>query len=177
MKKLIVILLIILNSINSFGQKNEANGKTNVAEKIENDSLEKFVDKLKNEVLIDTLKFKKNDLIGLNGLTENAKSYSKIYLVDMKYIYKLDIISNEKVKEFVTEILNVEKIESISFSEKNTCCSLVGKIGINGCVFITTKKKSKINYKVGGLKYKSRKKGGSNLDQNKENGINIMIRT
>ena len=177
MKTFTLILFVILNSINLFGQNTEVSGERTVAKKVENESLEIFIKQLKNEILKDTLKFNKSDLIGLNGITENTKRYSKIYLIDMKYIYKLDIIDNKKVKEFVDEMFNIEKIESISVSEKDACCALLGRSGINGCIFITTKKKTKINYKVGGLKYKSKRKGGSNLDQNKENGIKIMIRS
>ena len=175
MKQIILFLLLFYSFLNVNGQKIEKNLQKTSFEKIESDSLNVFVESLKREILNDTLKFNKNDLIGLNGITENSKKYSKMYLVDMKYIYRLDIIENEKVKEFVNEILNIEKIETISIAENNTCCSLFGKNGTNGCVFITTKKKSKVKYKVAGLKYYKKSKTGSNLNQNQPNGI--MIRT
>ena len=178
MKQIILFLLLFYSFLNINGQKIEKNLQKTSFEKIESDSLNVFVESLKREILNDTLKFNKTDLIGLNGITENTKKYSKMYLVDMKYIYRLDIIDSEKVKEFINEILNIEKIETISISENNSCCSLFGKSGLNGCVFISTKKNFKINYKVAGLKkLKNKRKGGSNLDQNKENGIQLMIRT
>ena len=155
------------------GQNNQPVFQKTSLTKIENDSLKVYVENLKSEILNDTLKFNKNDLIAINGQTENIKKYSKMYLVDMKYIFRLDIIDNEKVKEFVNEILDAEKIETISISENNSCCSLFGKNGTNGCVFISTKKKSKVNYKVAGLKYYRKSKTGSNLDQNEKGGIMI----
>ena len=153
-------------------QKNEPILKKN-STKVSDDSLKIYVENLRIEILNDTLKFNKKDLIAINGQTENTKQYSKMYLVDMKYIYRLDIIDNEKVKEFVNEILNVAKIETISTSENNTCSSLFGKNGTNGCVFITTKKNSKIRYKVAGLKYYRKSKIGMNLDQNKKGSVMI----
>jgi hypothetical protein len=178
MKKIILFLLLFYSFLNVNGQKTEKDLQKKSFKKIESDSLNVFVQNLQREILNDILKFNKNDLIGLNGNTENSKKYSKMYLVDMKYIYRLDIIESEKVNEFINEILNIEKIETISISENNSCCSLFGKNGTNGCVFITTKKKSKVKYEVAGLKYhKNKRKGGDNFDQNKENGIKIMIRT
>ena len=155
------------------GQNNQPVFQKTSLTKIENDSLKVYVENLKSEILNDTLKFNKNDLIAINGQTENIKKYSKMYLVDMKYIFRLDIIDHEKVKEFVNEILDAEKIETISISENNSCCSLFGKNGTNGCVFISTKKKSKVNYKVAGLKYYRKSKTGSKLDQNEKGGIMI----
>ncbi len=175
MKKITLFLLLFYSFVNVNGQKKETGLEKTSSKKIKSDSLNVFVENLKMEVLNDTLKFNRNNLIGLNGITENSKKYSKMYLVDMKYIYRLDIIENEKVKEFVNEILNIEKIETIIISENNSCCSLFGKNGINGCVFLTTKKKSKVKYKVAGLKYYKKSKTGSNLNQNQPNGI--MIRT
>jgi hypothetical protein len=173
MKTIILSLLLFCSFVNVNGQKTETNLKITSSIKIKSDSLNIFVENLKMEILNDTLNFNKNDLIGLNGITENSKKYSKMYLVDMKYIYRLDIIESEKVKEFVNEILNIEKIETISISENNSCCSIFGKSGTNGCVFITTKKKSKVKYKVAGLKYYNKSKNGSNLDQNENGGIMI----
>ena len=173
MKKFILFLLLFFSLLKVNGQNNQPVFQKTSLTKIENDSLKVYVENLKSEILNDTLKFNKNDLIAINGQTENIKKYSKMYLVDMKYIFRLDIIDNEKVKEFVNEILDAEKIETISISENNSCCSLFGKNGTNGCVFISTKKKSKVNYKVAGLKYYRKSKTGSNLDQNEKGGIMI----
>ena len=173
MKNCILLLLLFLSLLKVNGQNNQAILQKKSSTKIENDSLKIYVEKLKREILNDTLKFNKKDLIAINGQTKNIKQYSKMYLVDMKYIFRLDIINNEKVKEFVNEILDAEKIETISVSENNSCCSLFGENGTNGCVFISTKKKSKVNYKIAGLKYYRKSKTGSNLDQNKKGGIII----
>ena len=173
MKKIILFLLLFFSLLKVNGQNNQPVFQKTSITKIENDSLKVYVENLKSEILNDTLKFNKNDLIAINGQTENIKKYSKMYLVDMKYFFRLDIIDNEKVKEFVNEILDAEKIETISISENNTCCSLFAKNGTNGCVFISTKKKSKVNYKVAGLKYYRKSKTGSNLDQNEKGGIMI----
>jgi len=174
MKKKLISLLFIFGFLNTNGQNQEPVLQKTSSTKILKDSLNIFVENLKKDILNDTLKFDKKDLIALNEHTENTKRYSKMYLVDMKYIYRLDIVDNEKVKEFVNEILNIKKIETISISENNSCCSVFGKNGTNGCVFITTKKKSKVNYKVAGLKYYKKSKMGMNLDQT-QNG-ELMIR-
>ena len=173
MTKLIILSFFIMSFLNINGQNNEPILQKTNSTKIKSDSLKIFVENLKNNILNDTLKFNKEDLISLNGQTENEKKYSKMYLVDKKYIYRLDIIESEKVKEFISEILNLEKIETISIAENNSCCSLFGKNGTNGCVFITTKKKSKVNYKVAGLKYYKKSKMGMNLDQTEKSGIMI----
>lgn len=168
-----ILFLLVLGFLNVKGQNNDSILKKESLTKIKNDSLKFFVENLKRDILNDTLRFNKIDLIAVNGQTKNSKQYSKMYLVDMKYLYRLDIIDNQKVKEFVEEILDIGKIETISISENNSCCSVFGKNGTNGCVFITTKYKSKLKYKVAGLKYYRKSKMGMNLNQNEKEGLMI----
>ena len=173
MKSHYFCFLIILTSLYSFGQNSKTiNNKSKLIE-IENDSISKYLNNLKIEIFKDTLKFNKKDLFNKYNQTENLNEYSKIYIVDSKYFYRLDIIDSNFVKEFVNEILDIEKIEKISYSDNNICCALFGRIGIKGCIFIFTKKKSNVNYKIAGLKIKSKRKGGSNMNQNNSKTVNI----
>lgn len=111
MKSHYFYFLIILTSLYSFGQNNKTiNNKSKLIE-IENDSISKYLNSLKIEIFKDTLKFNKKDLFNKYNQTENLNEYSKIYIVDSKYFYRLDIIDSNFVKEFVNEILDIEKIE------------------------------------------------------------------
>jgi hypothetical protein len=132
---------------------------------------------LKLSILNDTSKFDPKDLFNINGRTENRKSYSFLYSVDNKYYYKLDNINGVLVNEFLNEILNPSKIKSIDVLSEKKSMLIFGDDGKNGCIIISTKRKSKLNYKIAGLKYNKRSKTGDNFDQRKKGEPYIMIRT
>ncbi len=143
------------------------------------ENIKPFIDSLKQKILIDTIKFDRKDLIHENGYTKNRKPYSMLIAVYSKssYTYRLDIIEGKLVKEFADEILNYQDIESIKYIKKIDAPLLFGFMAKEGCVIITLKPKNKLNFQVGGLKYRNgkKRKGGDNYLQRKKG--EIMIRT
>ncbi len=139
--------------------------------------IQPFVDSLRQRILADTIKFDRKDLRHINGRTENLKPYSMLITVDMLYNYRLDIVEGSLVKEFTDEILKSENIELISYVKKEDAPTLGGFMAKNGWIFIKLKQKVKLNFNVGGLKYRKgkKRKGGDNFLQRKEG--EIMIRT
>ena len=132
-----------------------------------------YLDSLKRIILLDTIKFSRKDLIHSNmQTTYNTKPYSPLFVIE-KYLYKLDIIEGNLVKDFVDEILNDEKIESLIIIESHRAISLFGSNAEGGVIWMTPKKKQKINYKIAGLK-KVRKRTWNNFDQRKIGEIQIL---
>ncbi len=175
MKYIFFCLILIFSSgsrILSQSQSVEYQSKSISKEKISS-----FIDSLKQRVLVDTVKFDRNDLKHINGRTENRKPYSVLITINSKYHYRLDIISGSLVKEIADEFFVSENVESINYVEKEDAARLSEFLGINGWIFINLKKKVKADFKVGGLKFiKGRKrKGGDNFLQRKAG--EIMIRT
>ena len=166
--------VLLLNSI--FGQQSKiASQHTIHSRVIKDDSIKLFIDSIKSTILAVTSKFNREDLTNANGRTGNKNSYSLLFLVDLKYSYRLDIINGTLVAEFVNEILDPLKIDIINILDQKESQSLFGYQGHNGAVLISTKKKSKYNYKVGGLKYDKKRKRGNNFDQRQPG--EIIIRT
>ena len=130
------------------------------------------IENLKAEIFADTIRFNKNDLEFTVLGRKNSKSYSKLFCIDKKCIYKLDIIDSKLVEEFTTEILDNEKIESVVIVDKDKGSALFGENASNGVVFINMKKKTKYNPKVGGLQI-NRKGYGDNFSTRKKNEILI----
>ena len=147
------------------------------SELISGENIKPFIDSLKQKILADTIKFDRKDLRHVNGRTENKNYYSKLITVNMKYSYRLDIVNGTLVNEFVNEILNSENIESIYYIKKENAPILGGFMAKDGWILITLKPKVKLDYTVGGLKYRKEKKrnGGDNFLQRKDG--EIMIRT
>lgn len=147
------------------------------SELITGENIKHFVDSLKQKILADTIKFSRKDLKHINGRTENRNSYSKLITVNMKYSYQLDIVNGTLVKEFSNEILNSENIESINYIRQEDAPILGGFMAKNGWILITLKPKIKLDFTVGGLKYRKgrKRKGGDNFLQRKDG--EIMIRT
>ncbi|QES90731.1 hypothetical protein [Rhizosphaericola mali] len=139
-------------------------------------SIDSYIDSLKIAIFQDTLKFNRTDLLHTNMGTRNTQSYSPIYIVNMRYMYNLDIINGTLVKEFVNNILNPSKIQTIEILDTLYSQSLFGTRGINGAILITTKKKAKLNFKIAGLKWAKNKKYkyGNNFDQRQGNEIKIL---
>ena len=95
----------------------------------------------------------------------------------MKYNYLLDIVESKSVKQFTSEILESDNIEFIQIVNKENAPNLVGFAAKNGWIIINLKKKSKVNFEVGGLKYRKgrKRKGGDNFLQRKND--DLMIRS
>ncbi|MCB0447145.1 MAG: hypothetical protein KDD03_06470 [Gelidibacter sp.] len=175
MKSTFLLLIFILNSgIFLFAQSN----KTEIpSERITSENIKPFIDSLRQRILADTIKFNRKDLQHINGRTENRNPYSILITVDMKYSYRLDIVESNLVKEFTDEILKSENIESINYIKKENAPILGGFMAKDGWILITLKPKVKLDFEVGGLKYRKgrKRKGGDNFLQRKAR--EVMIRT
>ena len=175
MKSTFLLLIFILNSgIFLFAQSN----KTEIpSERITSENIKPFIDSLRQRILADTIKFNRKDLQHINGRTENRNPYSILITVDMKYSYRLDLVESNLVKEFTDEILKSENIESINYIKKENAPILGGFMAKDGWILITLKPKVKLDFEVGGLKYRKgrKRKGGDNFLQRKAR--EVMIRT
>ena len=123
------------------------------------------------------MKFNRKDLQHINGRTENINSYSLLFSVNLRYSYRLDIINGTLVSEFANEILDASKIEAINILDKKENIEIFGAIANNGCVIISMKPKTKLNFKIAGLKYNKKRKTGNNFLQIPKSDPYIMIRT
>jgi hypothetical protein len=171
-----IAFLLLFNV--TFGQSSKDKTKHIIPSKIiKGDSVKLIIDSLKKLVLTDTVKFNSKDLININGRTENKNSYSLLFYVDLKYFYRLDIINGTMVSEFANEILNASKIESINILDKEESMLIFGLVGNNGGIILSTKPKTRLNYKVGGLDYNKKRKTGNNFLQLPKDGTYIMFRT
>lgn len=81
--------------------------------KIMGSDIKPFVDSLKQKILLDTLKFDRNDLKHFNGRTENVKPYYMLLTVNEKYNYRMDLVEGRLVQEFVDVILKVESLHRV----------------------------------------------------------------
>jgi hypothetical protein len=136
------------------------------------DRLKWFVDSLKKDILADTAKFNEADLIYTASGRRNSKSYSKLFIVNGSYIYKLDIVSPKEVVEFANELLDPKKIKSLTVLDSSKASPLFGPDTWNGIVLITMWDKTKFNPKVAGLTL-NRKKSGDNFTERKKGELLI----
>jgi hypothetical protein len=134
--------------------------------------LEGYVDSLKKRILADTAKFNEADLIYEASGRRNLKSYSKLFIVNGSYIYKLDIVSPKEVVEFAIELLNHKKIKSLTVLDSSKASPLFGPNSLNGIVLITMWDKAKLNPKVAGLTM-HKKKSGDNFTERKKDELQI----
>lgn len=117
---------------------------------------------LSRELLNDTVKFNTADIIFTNIGRMNTRSYAKLYIVHHKkksYVYKLDIVPSDKVRQFTKAILIPENIKQIDILAGNSAMSIYGGAAKNGTVIITLKEESDVNMKMLGLKMKNKKMG------------------
>ena len=132
----------------------------------------KTIENTKIEIYQDTSKFDRKDLIFTSLGRNNANSYSKLYFIDGRYLYKLDVINGKDVSQFVIEYLHDDKIDSITLISKEVSTATFGEFGKNGIVVIAIKKKIKYNPKIAGLRLDSRK-SGTNFTQRNEGELLI----
>lgn len=123
-----------------------------------------FIDSLKKVTLADTSKFSRKDLIHTIIGTRNIKSYSPLFVINEKYLYKLDIIDGTNVLQFVNQYLDTNKFYKVNVADNIAGSVIYGSNGSNGCIIIYLKKKTKFNPLIAGLKMRN-KKFGDNYDQ------------
>lgn len=169
--RFLISLIILTTSFNSYGQ---GQSDTSHIKKFKGPAIITLIDSLKLSILRDTIMFNRTDLLHTNMGTRNTKPYSPVYFVNMKYAYRLDIINGKLVKEFVDNILDPLKIESIDILDTVYSQALFGITGVNGAILITTKKKTKTNFKVAGLTMTKNKKRGDNFNQRQGSEIKIL---
>ena len=178
MTRLITLSVCLILFSPVFGQTTQDTTRRTIPSRIiKGDSIKLFIDSIRLSVLNDTLKFNSKDLYHLNGRTENKNSYSLLFSVDLRYSYRLDIINGTLVSEFANEILNASKIETLNILDKKESMEIFGAVGNNGCVIISLKPKTKLNFKIAGLKYNKKRKTGNNFLQIPKDKNYIMIRT
>jgi hypothetical protein len=131
-----------------------------------------FVDSLKRQILADTIKFNEADLVYTASGRSNAKPYSKLFLVDGRYLYKLDIVKPKEVIDFTNEILDSKKIKSVTIVDSTKASPLFGPNTWNGIIVITMFDKAKFNPKVAGLTM-LRKKQGDNFTERRKGELLI----
>lgn len=161
--KIITSLLVLTHSIVSFGQKTQSD--STFIRIIKAEEVSAFVDSLKSAILRDTVNFKRSDILHTSTGARNTNSYSPVYFVNTSYAYKLDIINGTLVNEFVQNILDASKIENIKFLNIVSSQALFGINGMNGAIFLTMKKRSKINFNVAGIIIEKNGKRGNNFNQ------------
>lgn len=122
-----------------------------------------FIDSIRKKIIADTVKFNRKDLIHSSVLTENSQPYSMLFIINKEYAYALDIISGNKVMEFVNEFLKPEIINSIQFLDSNNATAVYGNRGQKGALLINIKRKKKLVFFVAGLKRNNNRK--DNFDQ------------
>ena len=134
-----------------------------------------LIDSLIQEIYRDTIKFDEKDLVFTQIGRRKINSYSMFYVINGAYFYMLDIISSDKVIEFVNEILDADKIESIAIisKEKAVEARLDGIRAQNGIVAIVLKKNARLNPLVAGFNFTG-SIGGDNFSKRNDN--ELMLR-
>lgn len=80
---------------------------------IKGDEIRTYLDSLRNKHVQDTLSFSRKNLVHRADGTRNTIVNSPLYVVDGKFLYKLDIISGSQVTEFINEVFEPGKIKVI----------------------------------------------------------------
>ena len=133
LRKCILSFVLLIVFSNLFGQKNDV---------IKNELNKKIIDSLQYEIYQDTVKFNEKDLVFTQIGRKNINSYSMLYVVNGTYMYKLDIISSDKVIEFVNEFLDADKVKDIVILPKEKAMSIFGSLASNGIVAIVLRQKT-----------------------------------
>ena len=148
--RLTIIAILILTK--TWAQEiNRNNNFSSHSKLIPTDQVAQFFDSLKTIVINDTNKFNRNDLVHTAIGTINNNEYSKLYIINGKYSYKLDIVPSKMVLEFLNEYFVPSKIESLTIVDPFYSVSLYGSRGTSGTILIQLKKRNKFNPQVGGL--------------------------
>jgi hypothetical protein len=148
--RLTIIALLVITK--TWAQvKDPDNNFSSHSKLIPNDQIVQFFDSLKTTVINDTSKFNRNDLVHTAIGTINNKGYSKLYIINGKYSYKLDIVPSKMVLEFLNEYFVPSRIQNLTVVDPFYSVSLYGSRGTSGTILIQLKKRTKFNPQVGGL--------------------------
>ena len=160
------ILFFIALSVFSFACLAQENDSMFIIKEIPKNEMEKFIDSLRDTIAKDTCRFIRSDLIYSSIGALNKNPYSPLFIVNKKYKYKLDIVSGQKVIEFMNEFLRNDKIKGIIMLKERAGFVVNGDLGKSGVLLITTKKTAKVNYHVSGFQmYEDHNLGGDNFKQ------------
>jgi hypothetical protein len=138
-----------------------------------NIDLTKLIENLKMEILSDSSKYLKSDIVFTVMGRQNKNAYSKLFIINNKYTYKIDIIDTDLLKEFANEILDKNKIEQICIYDKKMSSALFGEQGKNGVVLIEFYEGIKFNPEVAGLELAKDRTSGDNFTRRKESELII----
>ena len=94
------------------------------------------LDSIIAKVLNDTFRFKKSDVFENSIGIFNQNEYSPVFVINEKYLYKLDIIDEQKVNQFVNQYLIANRIERIMILKPEEAQALYGSHGNKGAIFI-----------------------------------------
>jgi hypothetical protein len=169
MRLFLTIFVFLLFTATASGQS-ALDSVFNTNDHIEGERLLGFVDSLKKAILADTSNFNRSDLKHTAIGTFNTKPYSKLYIINSRYSYKLDIIEPKQVLEFVNEVLDGRKVKQILLLDGHIASPYFGTHAGNGAVVITLTDGAKFNPRIGGLI----KKSDNNFGQRRKG--ELMIR-
>jgi len=146
----IVILIAIKSSV--FAQQVKIRKATEPYKTIPTAQIVPYLDSLKTVILADTVKFNVIDLYQDGSQTRTRNGYSKLFVIDNKYSYRLDIIPGNQVREFIKEFFVPGSIETIiDYMESAGAAAIYGSRADFGAIYIQIKKGVKYNPKVGGI--------------------------
>ncbi len=166
---LIVFSLVMLTNVSAQTPKDITH---TYKRDIDGDKLRVFLDSLNREILIDTAKFNALDLVFTTSGRRNKKPYSKLFVINGTYLYKLDIINGSEVLEFLNEVLDYKKIKSLSYIDSSKSSEYFGPNAWQGVIVITISDSAKFNPKIAGLTLR-KNKSGDNFTTKKEGEILI----
>ena len=171
MKPVLTTFLLLL-SISGFSQE----GIQIPHEFMTGERMKVFIDSLRQKTLYDSLRFDRKDLSHKNGHTYNNKAYGILISFELRYMYRTDIVEPWQVKEFAMELLRPEIIESIIYVKGEDAPIFSGYMSKDGWIDIVLKPNAKVDFEVGGLKYRrgTRKRAGDNFLQQRSG--EVMIR-
>lgn len=131
-----------------------------------------FLDSLRRQVLADTSRFNQADVVFTAAGRLNLHAYAKLFIVNGRYSYKLDIVAPQQVVTFTEEVLSPEKVKSITVLDRAKTTPLFGPAASNGVVLITLFDEAKFEPRVAGGVV-SKKGGGDNFSQRRKGELLI----
>jgi len=151
MKNFLVVVLLCVTNF-GFAQPVPVSKPSQPWKTIPADSIAAYIDSLRTVIINDTAKFKAGDLHQRWEHTRNKQSYSKLFVIDNKYSYLLDIVPGKEVMEFLNEFFIPASIETIiDYTESAGAAAIYGSRADFGAVYIKMKKGVKYNPRVGGV--------------------------
>jgi hypothetical protein len=149
-KYIIIVLLCVTNAV--FAQQKKLRKDSLPYITIPAGNIAGYIDSVRTVIINDTTRFNRDQLFKREGVIRNKTSYSKLYVIDNKYSYLLDVIPGAQVMEFLNEFFVPAAIETIvDYTEPVGASLLYGERADKGAVYIKMKKGVKYNPKVGGI--------------------------